>query len=248
MDNDSSIVHSGKGRNARLHDEIAVLFGHHLGVKVIVLEPGDPESKGQVERTNGYLETSLLPLRSFSDLQDVQVQHDDWAQNVAFRRHHRRVGGRVHDAWAVERGFLRPLPDPLPDTDTRLEVRVAKDGFVRVGSADYSVAPGLAGRRVQVRLSPQQVVVSLDGNELARHARTFVPADVVIDPRHARALRLAREARSNLRRGDVELPEIDLSRYDALVGADLPGPGVDPVAATDSQALSTAGFGPGEPR
>ncbi|MGH2578771.1 MAG: IS21 family transposase, partial [Actinomycetota bacterium] len=159
VDNDPSIVASGKGRTAKVHEEIAALFGH-LGAKLIVLEPGGPESKGQVERTNGYLETSFLPLRRFTCLADLQDQHDRWAAEVAYLRHHRRVGAKVEQAaWAVEKGFLRALPDPLPDTDARLEVRVSKDSFVRVGSADYSVPPGLAGRRVQVRLSPGEVVV-----------------------------------------------------------------------------------------
>ena len=217
VDNDSSIVATGKGRFAKLHDEVAALFGH-LRAKVVVLEPGRPESKGQVERTNGYLETSFLPLRSFSSLADVQVQHDEWARDVAYRRHHRRVGARVADAWAVERGFLGPLPDPLPQTDTLLEVRVSKDCFVRVGAADYSVPPGHGGRRVAVRLSPDEVAVTLEGTELARHARSFVPADVVLHPAHARALRLAREARARLEGGDVAVEAPDLDRYDRLVG------------------------------
>jgi hypothetical protein len=46
-----------------------------------------------------------------------------------------------------------------------------------------------------------------------------VPADVVLAPAHGRAVRLAREARDRLAAGDVELPEIDLARYDALLGA-----------------------------
>ncbi len=99
------------------------------------LGPRKPESKGQVERTIGYLETSFLPLRSFADLADLQAQHDDWTHRVAFRRHHRRVGARVGDAYRVERGFLAPLPDPLPDTDRYTEVRVTKDGSPRTGSA-----------------------------------------------------------------------------------------------------------------
>jgi hypothetical protein len=45
-----------------------------------------------------------------------------------------------------------------------------------------------------------------------------VPADVVLAPAHGRAIRLAREARDRLADGDIELPEIDLARYDALVG------------------------------
>ena len=236
VDNDSSIVATGKGRRAVLHDEVAALAGH-LGLKVIVLEPGKPQSKGQVERTNGYLETSFLPLRSFETLADLQAQSDAWAHEVAYRRHHRRVGARVVEAWTVEKGYLRAVPDPLPDVDRRIEVRVTKDGFVRVGDVDYSVPPGLAGRRLQVRVSPSEVIVHLEGTEIARHRRSYVPADVVLDPRHARALRLAREARSRLAAGDVELEAIDLSRYDRVAGVDSDA---SPSTFEGSEGLSEA--------
>jgi len=124
----------------------------------------------------------------------------------------------VKDAWRVEKGYLRALPDPLPDIDSRLEVRVMKDGFVRVADVDYSVPPGLSGRRVQVRLSLTDVVVHLEGEVIAQHRRSYVPADVVLDPAHARALRLQRTAARQLTAGDVVVPVADLSRYDALVG------------------------------
>lgn len=193
------------------------------GMRVVVLEPGRPESKGQVERTNGYLETSFLPLRRFQDLADLQAQSDAWAEQVAWRRHHRRVGARVAEALATERRFLRALPDPLPDVDVRTEVRVQRDGFVRVRDVDYSVPPGLAGRRVQIRLSPTEMVVHLEGAELARHQRSYAPADVVLDPHHARALRLTREARARLAAGDVALEAVDLGRYDRLVSESSAG-------------------------
>jgi hypothetical protein len=216
VDNDTSIVAAGVGKRAVLHPEVAALCGQ-LGLRVVVLEPGRPESKGQVERTNGYLETSFLPLRSFGDLADLQSQSDAWAQQVAWCRHHRRVGGRVADALAAERRLLHALPDPLPEVEVRTEVRVQRDGFVRVRDVDYSVPPGLAGRRVQIRLSPTAVVVHLEGAEIARHRRSYAPADVVLDPRHARALRLATAARARLAAGDVTLEGVDLGRYDRLV-------------------------------
>lgn len=106
---------------------MAALFGHLL-VRPVVLRPRFPEGEGQDERTVGYLETSFLPLRQFSSLADLQSQHDDWSRDVAFERHHRRVGAKVKEAWAVERGYLRALPDPLPDIDWHSEVRVMKDG------------------------------------------------------------------------------------------------------------------------
>lgn len=218
FDNDSSIVASGTGRNAILHHEVAALFGH-LQLKPITLGGGCPESKGQVERTIGYLETSFLPLRTFGSIEDLQDQHDWWAKETAHRRYHRRVGAPVQDAYNVERSFLAALPSPLPDTDERLETRATKDIFIRVRDVDYSIPPGLSGRRLSVRLSLTEVVVLLEGHEIARHRRSFVPADVVLAPGHARALRLARAAKRQLANRDVELAPPQLSRYDELVGA-----------------------------
>jgi transposase len=217
VDRDSSIV-VPRSRPARLHPEVAGLFGA-LRLRPIILKPRKPESKGQGERTIGYLETSFLPLRSFDDIEDLQTQHDQWALQVAFQRHHRRVGHKVADAWRVEQGFLAPLPDPLPDVDRRVEVRVTKDGFCRVGDVDYSVPPGLSGRRLQIRVSTTQVAVFSEGVEIARHHRSYVPADVVLDATHARQLRLARDAHQRLRDTDPQLPAPDLARYDALVEA-----------------------------
>lgn len=214
VDRDSGIVvpHS---RPARLHPEVAALFGA-FRIRPIILGPRKPESKGQVERSIGYLERSFLPLRTFTDITDLQDQHDRWRIEVAFRRHHRRVGAKVGDAWTVERGFLGQLPDPLPDVDRKVEVRVTKDGFCRIADVDYSVPPGLSGRRVQARISPTQVVIFSEGTEIGRHRRSYVPADVVLDPQHARALRLAREAEGRLRAAEVDIPDVDLTRYDAL--------------------------------
>ncbi len=217
VDRDTSIV-VPKSRPARVHDSVAALFGA-LRLRPIILLPRRPESKGQVERTIGYLEGSFLPLRSFGSIADIQAQHDRWAREVAFERHHRRVGAKVAHAWAAEKKHLYALPDPLPDTDRRTEVRVSRDGFCRIGDVDYSTPPGLAGRRVSVRVSHREVVIHIDGRQVAQHQRSYAPADVVLDPAHARLLRLARQARTRLVTADADIPEVDLACYDALIGA-----------------------------
>jgi hypothetical protein len=187
----------------------------------IVLPPRSPQSKGSVERTNGYLETSFLPLRRFEDLADLQGQHDDWAEGVAWPRHLRRLGGRVSEALAVERVELAPLPDPLPAVDRRLEVRASRDGFARVAGVDYSLPPGYGLRRLQARLTLHELTVFCEGREIARHRRSYVPCDVVRDDEHMRALAAAQEAQKRLTHREPELPPVDLARYDALVGAPL---------------------------
>lgn len=216
-DNDASIVARREGGRARLHPEVAALFGA-LRTRPVVLRPRRPTSKGHVERMIDYLETSFCPLREFDSLADLQAQHDTWATEVAFRRVLRRTGARVVDRWNVERRTLALLPDPLPDTDLRLEARAGKDAFVRVCGVDYSVPPVFVGRRVAARVSPSEVRLFCEGTEIALHRRSFVPADVVLAPAHGRAIRLAREARDRLTAGDVELAAPDLARYDALAG------------------------------
>lgn len=214
-DNDASIVATGSGKGARLHPEVLALLGQ-LRTKAVPLPPRTPTSKGQVERTIGYLETSFLPLRTFTDLADLQAQHDAWTTEVAFARTLRRTGARVGDRFAVERGFLHRLPEPLPDTDLQLEARAGKDAFVRVLGADYSVPPAFVGRRIGIAVSPTGVRLSCEGTLVAEHRRSFVRADVVLDPAHGRAIRLAREARHRLAQGEPEAPVVDLARYDAL--------------------------------
>jgi transposase len=214
FDNDASVVASREGGRARLHPEVSALLGA-LRSRAIVLRPRRPTSKGAVERTIGYLETSFLPLRTFSSLADLQAQHDTWAAEVAFARHLRRTRTTVATGWAVERGHLGPLPSPMPDTDLLLEGRAVK-GWMRVLTADYSVPPAYADRRISVRVTPTAVHLASEGIPIAIHPRSFVPTDVVLDPAHGRAVRLAREARDRLADGDVALPPVDLARYDAL--------------------------------
>jgi hypothetical protein len=214
-DNDAGIVASRQGGVVRLVGEVAALYGA-LGLRPVVLRPRHPQGKGQVERSIGYLETSFLPLRSAAGLADLQAQADAWTVEVADQRQVRRLGARVVDALAVEWSALRALPHRWPDTDRRLEVRASRDGFVRVAGVDYSVPPRLAGRRLGVRLSPTEVMVSCEGTQVARHARSWVPADVVLAPDHARQLRLAREAAGRLQAKDVQVQVADLARYDQL--------------------------------
>lgn len=218
MDRDSSLV--VRGRRPRPVDELAALLGA-ISMGHMVLPPRSPQSKGSVELTNGYLETSFLPLRSFSDLADLQGQHDDWAEGVAWPRQLRRLGGRVSEALAVERAELGALPDPLPAVDRRLEVRASRDGFARVAGVDYSLPPGYGLRRLQAHLSLHGLTIFCEGRLVARHARSYVPCDVVRDDEHMRALRAAQEAQKRLTGREPELPAVDLARYDALVGAPL---------------------------
>ena len=85
-DNESALISRRGGRAVptRAFDS----FRGTLGMGVIALRPADPEAKGLVERANGYLETSFLPGRSFSDPADFNAQLAEWLTTRANRRQH----------------------------------------------------------------------------------------------------------------------------------------------------------------
>ena len=225
IDRDSSLALCRRGARPRPVDELAALLGA-LSMGHIVLPAYSPQSKGGVERTNGYLKTSFLPLRRFSGLADLQAQSDAWTAEVAWPRHLRRLGAKVVEALAVERAELAELPDPLPEVDRRLEVRASRDGFARVAGVDYSLPPGYGQRRLAVHLSLHDLRIFCEGRQHRRpraqlrtlrrgprpraHGRTGRGADCPAPPpgRRARAARgrprpLRRPARGAAVSGDA---------------------------------------------
>ena len=205
-------LHAGGGRPS---DPFAAFCGE-LRVGWRFLEPRDPQSKGVVERLQGYMETSFEPGRSFVGELDYQEQLDRWFAGRANLRFHRTLRCRPVDRQAEELTVMRSLPERMPDVDRRLVTRVPPDPCVRVDSNDYSLDPRLVGRRVELRISQRELLaVALDRGELAcRHRRSFARHRTITALEHARALRELR--------GAPEEPEVEqrpLARYDALIPA-----------------------------
>jgi transposase len=205
-------LHAGGGRPS----EAFAAFCGQLKVGWRILEAHDPESKGVVERLQGYLETSFEPGRRFCNELDYQEQLDRWFRERANVRFHRTLRCRPLDRLPEERARLQPLPTPLPDVDCRFASRVAPDPYLRFDTNDYSLDPCLVGRRVEVRVSQRELVaVCLDTGELAcRHQRSFARHRTITALEHARALKQLRGAPAE---PEVELRPLE--RYDLLIPA-----------------------------
>jgi transposase len=205
-------LHASEGRPS----EAFAAFCGELRVGWRILEPADPESKGIVERLQGFMETTFEPGRCFAGSADFQLQLDDWFCECANARHHRTLRCRPVDRLAEERAAMAQLPEAMPDLDRRLVTRVPADPHVRVGTNDYSLDPRLVGRRVELRVSQSDVsAVTLDtGEPCARHQRSFARHRTITALEHRRTLR---EMRGALTEADVEARP--LARYDALIPA-----------------------------
>jgi hypothetical protein len=208
-------IHAGGGRPTA---EFACFCGR-LSLGWIILAAGDCEAKGALERDHRFLHGNFEAGRSFANELDVQRQLDGWCERINERRH-RTTRAVVSVRLAEERGRMRPLPDPLPDSDRRFVIRVPPQPYLRFDRNDYSLDPRLVGRRVEVRASQTEIVAAaLDTGELAaRHRRVFAGGLCFTDPAHQVALERLRGERRR-RRTEPQVEIRPLSRYDRLIPA-----------------------------
>lgn len=192
-------------------------FRGTLGMGVIVCKPGDPEAKGLVERANQYLETSFLPGRRFSSPQDFNAQLSLWLRR-ANNRMHSTLRARPSDRIIEDRAAMMALPPVLPDPAWRETKRLGRDHWVRIGTCDYSVHPRAIGRRVEVRMDLDEVVVTCAGEEVARHPRSWAKHRTITDPAHDAARKVMRAFAATVAEVDHDVEVRDLSVYDRATG------------------------------
>ena len=196
-------------------------FRGTLAARVIVCKPGDPEAKGLIERAHDYLERSFLPGRAFTSPADFNAQLQQWLQLVNARSR-RVLGCAPTDRITADRAAMLALPPVAPATGWRTSLRLPRDHYVRLDSNDYSVHPGVIGRRIEVIADLHRVRVVCDGRLVADHERVWGWHQSISDPEHVAAAKLLRRERAGVLR---PIPEPDvqircLGDYDTALGLD----------------------------
>lgn len=159
-------------------------FAAHYGFMPDFCEGMDPESKGVVENLVGYAKSDLV------------VPAEGWGGrvadgNLAARAWGLEVNGRVHSETQAmpaarldqERAEMRPLPCLRPPL-CRGELRkVGRLQTVRFASARYSLPPSFVGKKVEVAVVDEEVVIALDGRDVERHP-LMAPGEASIKDKH----------------------------------------------------------------
>ena len=185
-DNESGI---GRGRLT----EPAAVFAGTLATKIVLLKPRDPESKGIVERRNGFFETSFIPGRHFESPADFYAQFRDWLE-VANARTVRTLKTRPVDLLEADLAKMRPLPPSVLHLGWRNQARLGRDYYVRLDSCDYSVDPSVIGARVDVTADLDTVRVRCAGRLVAQHRRCWGRQVTITDPAHVQTAAALRKA------------------------------------------------------
>jgi transposase len=194
-------------------------FRGTLATKVLICRPADPEAKGLVERLHDYLERSFLPGRSFAGPADFNAQIGSWLATVNTRPR-RALGCAPTDRIAADLAAMLPLPPVAPATGWRASTRLARDHYVRLDGNDYSVHPGVIGRRVELVADLTRVRVLCEGKVVANHERAWAKHQTISDPEHVAAAKLLRRERIGLLRPapNAEVAVRPLADYDTALG------------------------------
>ncbi|MCO5302906.1 MAG: IS21 family transposase [Phycicoccus sp.] len=209
---------SGIGRGKRHADGVGAFTGT-LATTLQRLKPYDPESKGVVERRNGFFETSFMPGRDFASPADFNTQFGHWL-DIANARVVRTIKARPVDLLDADRVAMLPLPPIAPTLGWVNRVRLGRDYYVRVDSNDYSVDPNVIGRFVDVHADLSRVEVRHDGRLVAAHDRVWARGQTITDPVHVAAAKELREQFQRPRPPANPHDELvrDLADYDRAFG------------------------------
>ena len=131
------------------------------------------------------------------------------------------------DRIGADRQAMLALPPVAPATGWRSATRLARDHYVRLDSNDYSVHPGVIGRRIEVVADLDRVRVFCEGKVVADHERVWAWHQTITDPEHREAASMLRRNRIGALRpvrepeDQISVEQRALSDYDSALGIDL---------------------------
>ncbi len=181
VDNMVTAVIERKGSLIRFNDAF-LDFLRVFSIVPIACNVAAPHEKGKIENAIKYLRYNFWPLRTFTDLDDVNRQVRRWLDTVANVRVHQTTLECPRDRF--EGVGLKPLPELLPDCRETETLRVYNDFAVRFDGNTYTTPPWAIGKHVTLKADRQRVIIFHQHKKLAVHDRCWQRGHRVETPSH----------------------------------------------------------------
>ena len=183
IDNTHVVVLRGTGRDMLPVPEMAA-FAERFGFTFVAHAVGDANRSGRVERMFRFIERGFLPGRRFTDWADANRQARAWCDRVNARPK-RQLKATPRELFAVEHPALRRLPRWIPEPYLIHERLVDIEGYITLDTNRYSVPTVFIGRRLEVRETPDRIIICDGPREITTHAREVEPRSrYVFRPEH----------------------------------------------------------------
>lgn len=178
------ICGDGRRERTRAFTELVshYLFSDRFG------RPAKGNDKGKVEGLVKFSRANfMVPVpeaASFAELNAMLEERCRARQGERAGRYPRTIGERL----VADMAALRELPaTPLEPCEKRA-ARVSSTALVRFRTNDYSVPTAYGFQHVLVKAFVDEVVILCDGQEIARHSRSYGEGVFVFNPLHYLAL------------------------------------------------------------
>ena len=148
--------------------------------------------KGKVERSVGYLRQNFWPLRTFTNLADVNFQVRHWLDEVANRRRHRETGQTPEERFRSE--MLHLLPALAPDYRDTAEALVHKDLRLAFDGNHYCVPPRYVGYHLTIKADASSLAIYDQHQEIVSYSRCWQRGQVLGAERYQKELFAQRAA------------------------------------------------------
>ena len=154
----------------------------------IACNVAQPQEKGKGEKgAMHYIRHNFWPLRTFTNLQDLQAQANQWRDQVANVRVHTTTDQQPIDRFDPK--ALRPLPELLPDCRDTALAKVHTDFAIHFDGNTYTVPPWLIGKVITVKADHHRLTCYFKDKAVATHPRCWQRKQRIELPQHREAAR-----------------------------------------------------------
>jgi hypothetical protein len=187
-DNLKSAVIERLGKAIHFNPRLLEFSSHyHYEPRPVAVARGN--EKGRVERAIRFLRDRFFAARQFRDASDLNEQFKNWREEWAHARpcpenKHLTVG----EALEQEREVLMPLPEHPLNCESIHTVKSGKTPYVRFDLNDYSIPYELTRKPLSIYSSNDTIRIFDDGQEVARHDRSYDRDQTIEKPEHISAL------------------------------------------------------------
>ena len=188
-------------------------FAEYYGIVVRLCFPYRPQTKGKIENTIKYLKYNFFAGRTFTDLNDINIQCREWLNKVNSQIH-----GTTHEI-PMERLKLEHLSSlsiiPAYFTSKKETRKVSRECYVSYKGNRYSVPWKHAGRECSVVEENTHIRIKIDSGMVAEHEILVGTGRISRKKEHFEGLLKAiRDENMNTYSRDVE--KRDLKRYEEV--------------------------------
>lgn len=147
----------------------------HYGFQIDPCLPGTPKHKGKVESGVKYVKNNFIPLRTFNDFSDANIQLAEWNEKTARQRIHGTTRRKPVELFSMyEQKALKPLNVNRFEIPVYKELKVYRDIHIQFDKAYYSIPYELRGVYVLARKTESQVAVFYENKLVAVHIPTQI--------------------------------------------------------------------------